>query len=191
MTGYTQQQWQGDYEDHPVRLLITCRREGYEPWTLLQEVATGAGPEEKKQASEVKVQSRAFDGGKVGVLPGGQSKPVHMLVVTNSSARPIRNLAAEVNVLGSVSPGRKPADVVGKIDPAAQRSPAIPETFTLAAHSGRQALLNAGEEAAFAWSLDVEKFPAVEFTVRFADDQDLSWEVGPALRLKKLPARDW
>jgi hypothetical protein len=31
----------------------------------------------------------------------------------------------------------------------------------------------------------------VEFTVRFADDQDLNWEVGPDLRLKKLPARDW
>jgi hypothetical protein len=191
MTSYTQQQWQGDYEGHPVRLLITCRREGYEPWTLLQEVPTGAGPEEKKQASEIKVQSRAFDGGQAGVLPRDQSKPVHMLIVTNTSARPIRNLAAEANVPGSASPGRKPADVVGRIDPAAQRGPAIPETFTLGARSSRQALLNAGEDAAFAWSLDTEAFPAVEFTVRFADDQDRNWEVGPDLRLKKLPARDW
>ena len=125
------------------------------------------------------------------MLPGDQSEPVHMLVVTNASARPIRNLAAEINVLGSASPGRKPADVVGRIDPAAQRGPAIPETFTEAARSSRQALLNAGEDAAFAWSLDAEAFPAVEFTVRFADDQDLNWEVGPDLRLKKLPARDW
>jgi hypothetical protein len=114
-----------------------------------------------------------------------------MLVVTNASARPIRNLAAEVNVPGSASPGRKPAGVVGRIDPAAQRGPAIPETFTLTARSSRQALLSAGEDAAFAWSLDTEAFPAVEFTVRFADDQDLNWEVGPDLRLKKLPARDW
>lgn len=148
MSSYSQQQWQSDYEGHPVRLLITCRREGYEPWTLLQEVATGAGPEEKKQASEIKVQSRTFDGGQAGVLPRDQSKPVHMLVVTNASARPIRNLAAEVNVLDGVSPGRKPADVVGRIDPAAQRGPAIPKTFTLAARSSRQALLNAGEDAA-------------------------------------------
>jgi hypothetical protein len=114
-----------------------------------------------------------------------------MLVVTNASPRPIRNLAAEVNVLGSVSPGRKPADVVGRIEPAAQRGPAIPEVFTLAAHSNRKDLLNAGEDAAFAWSFDVEAFPSVEFTVRFADDQDLNWEVGPDLRLRKLPARDW
>lgn len=60
-----------------------------------------------------------------------------------------------------------------------------------AAHSSRKDLLNAGEDAAFAWSFDVETFPSVEFTVRFADDQDLNWEVGPDLRLKKLPARDW
>jgi hypothetical protein len=191
MSTYSQQQWQDDYEDHPIRLLITCRREGYEPWTLLHEVATGAGPEEKRQASEIKVQPRTFDGGQAGVLPGDQSKPVHMLVVTNASPRPIRNLAAEANVLGSVSPGRKPADVVGRIEPTAQRGPAIPETFALAAHSSRKDLLNAGEEAAFAWSFAVETFPAVELTVRFADDQDLNWEVGPDLRPKKLPVRDW
>jgi hypothetical protein len=114
-----------------------------------------------------------------------------MLVVTNASARPIRNLAAEINVQGSASPGRKLADVVGRIESAAQRGPAIPETFALAAHSSRQALLNAGEDAAFAWSLDAETFPSVEFTVRFADDENLNWEAGPDLRLKKLPARDW
>jgi hypothetical protein len=81
--------------------------------------------------------------------------------------------------------------VVGRIEPTAQRGPAIPETFALAAHSSRKDLLNGGEEAAFAWSFDVETFPAVEFTVRFADDQDLNWEVGPDLRPKKLPVRDW
>jgi hypothetical protein len=81
--------------------------------------------------------------------------------------------------------------VVGRIEPPAQRRPAEPETFTLAAHSNRQALLNAGEGAAFSWSFDVEASPSVEFTVRFADDQDLNSEVGPDLRLKKLPTRDW
>jgi hypothetical protein len=70
MSTYSQQQWQDDYEDHPVRLLITCRREGYEPWILLHEVATGAGPEEKKQASEIKVQSRPLTGGKPAFCPG-------------------------------------------------------------------------------------------------------------------------
>lgn len=70
MSTYSQPQWQGGYEGHPIRLLITCRREGYEPWPLLQEVATGPGPEEKKQASEIKIQPRTFEGGKPTSCPG-------------------------------------------------------------------------------------------------------------------------
>jgi hypothetical protein len=42
MSTYNQQQWQDEYEDQPIRLLITCRRAGYEPWTLLREVVAGA-----------------------------------------------------------------------------------------------------------------------------------------------------
>ena len=42
MSTYSQQQWQEEYEDQPIRLLITCRRTGYEPWTLLREVVTGS-----------------------------------------------------------------------------------------------------------------------------------------------------
>lgn len=121
MSTYSQQQWQEDYEDQPIRLLITCRRAGYEPWTLLREVVAGARPEERKQASEIRVRSRTCDGGQAGVLPQDADKPVHMLVVTNTSDRPIRNLAAEINVLGSVSPGKKLADVVGRIEADASR----------------------------------------------------------------------
>jgi len=32
MAGTGQDKWRKQYRDHPVRLLITCRREGYEPW---------------------------------------------------------------------------------------------------------------------------------------------------------------
>jgi hypothetical protein len=191
MTGYTQQQWQEEYEDHPVRLLITCRREGYEPWTLLQEVTTGAGPEEMKQASEIRVQPRTGDGAQVGVLPKGEPKQVHMLVVTNTSSRPIRNLAAEINVPGSPSPGRKLADVTGRIEQAHLGLTATVDTFVPTARSHRQDLLDAGENAAFAWSLDAETYPKAEFTVRFADDQGLNWEVGPDLRPRKHTVRDW
>ena len=45
MTGTTQQQWRRQTEDQPIRLLITCRRDGYEPWTLPYDVTVGAeGP---------------------------------------------------------------------------------------------------------------------------------------------------
>lgn len=38
MTGASPEQWQRQFRDKPVRLLLTCRREGYEPWTVLKEV---------------------------------------------------------------------------------------------------------------------------------------------------------
>ena len=38
MGTYTQEQWQGDFLGKPVRLLITCRRDNYEPWFLLRQV---------------------------------------------------------------------------------------------------------------------------------------------------------
>lgn len=38
MSTYRQEQWQSDFEGQPIRLLITARHEGYEPWTLLKEV---------------------------------------------------------------------------------------------------------------------------------------------------------
>jgi hypothetical protein len=191
MSTYTQQQWQEGYRDHPIRLRIICQRKGYESWILLREVTTEAGPEEKKQASEIRLRHLACDGAQAGVLSKDASKQVHMLVVTNGSARPIRNLAAQINVLGSVSPGTKLADVVGTIESADIGSTATGGTFVLAARSSWKDLLDAGENAAFVWSFDTETFPSVEFTVRFADDQDLNWEVGPDRRPRKHPNRDW
>lgn len=38
MTGTSQDDWRKQYRDHPVRLLITCRREGYEPWFIQRDV---------------------------------------------------------------------------------------------------------------------------------------------------------
>lgn len=70
-------------------------------------------------------------------------------------------------------------------------STATAETFVPVARSSRQDLLDAGENAAFAWSFDVETYPKVEFTIRFTDDQQLEWEVGPDLRPRNHPVRDW
>ena len=191
MSTYSQQQWQEEYEDQPIRLLITCRRGGYEPWTLLREVMAGAGPEERKQADEVKMRPRGYDGAQAGVLPQGASKPVHVLVVTNASNRPIRNLAAQIEVFGEISPGKKLADMVGRIEQVHIGSTATDDVFVQVARGGRQELLDAGENAAFAWSFDVETYPRVGFTIRFADDHELEWEVSPDLRPRKSPVRDW
>jgi hypothetical protein len=63
-----------------------------------------AGPEERKQAGEIKIRSRICDGGQVGVLPEDASKPVHMLVVANASIRPTRSLARRGSRLQPASP---------------------------------------------------------------------------------------
>lgn len=38
------QRWRAQYDDAPVRLQVTCRRDGYEPWTVLCEVGVEADP---------------------------------------------------------------------------------------------------------------------------------------------------
>jgi hypothetical protein len=38
MTTVNQEQWQEEFVGKPIRLLITCRCEGYDPWHLLREV---------------------------------------------------------------------------------------------------------------------------------------------------------
>ena len=60
----------------------------------------------------------------------------------------------------------------------------------LVARSGRRELPDAGDNAAFAWLFDTETHPKAAFTIRFADDQELDWEVGPGLRPRRHPIRD-
>ncbi len=38
MTGTSQDEWRKQYRDHPIRLLITSRREGHEPWFVQRDV---------------------------------------------------------------------------------------------------------------------------------------------------------
>ena len=61
-------------------------------------------------------------------------------------------------------------------------STATADAFVPVARSGRRELLDAGDNAAFAWSFDTETYPKAAFTISFADDQELDWEAGPDLR---------
>jgi hypothetical protein len=38
MTGTSPEDWRRQHRGKPVRVLLTCRRAGYEPWTVLHEV---------------------------------------------------------------------------------------------------------------------------------------------------------
>lgn len=64
-------------------------------------------------------------------------------------------------------------------------STATADAFVPVARRGRRELLDAGDNAAFAWSFDTETYPNAAFTIRFADDQELDWELGPDLRPRK------
>ena len=52
-------------------------------------------------------------------------------------------------------------------------STATADAFVPVARSGRRELLDAGDNAAFAWSFDTKTHPKAAFTIRFADDQKL------------------
>ncbi len=110
--------------------------------------------------------------------------------MTSTSTRLIRNLAAQIEVSGATSPP-KLADVTGWIEQMNLGSTATADTFVPVARTGRQELLDAGVHAAFAWSLNTGMYPKAQFIIRFADDQDVGWEVGPDLRPRKHPIRDW
>jgi hypothetical protein len=43
MSPSSQNYWNQQHADRPVRLLITCRREGHEPWDVLREVKPQPG----------------------------------------------------------------------------------------------------------------------------------------------------
>ena len=94
-------------------------------------------------------------------------------------------------IAGEAATEPKLADVTGRIEQMHLGSTAIADTFLPAARTGRQELLDAGDNAAFAWSLDTETYPKAQCTIRFAEDQEVDWEVVPDLRPRKHPIRDW
>ena len=69
-------------------------------------------------------------------------------------------------------------------------STATADAFVPVARSGRRELHDAGDNTAFGWSFDTETYPKAAFTIRFADDQEPDWEIGPDLRPGKHPIRD-
>lgn len=184
--------WRKQYADKPIRLLITCRRKGDEPWTLQKDVYTKqeVGPEQRKQAGEIRIERRTYDGAQAGVLPDNATVPVYMLVVTNASNRPIRNVAAAIEVDGLF--GGRLANVVGTLRSEYTASGATDDSFTPATSVGSELeLLQAGDNAAFVWSdIAVAMYPKAKFTVRFNDDAEIAWEVGPDLRPTDLDNRN-
>jgi hypothetical protein len=149
--------------------------------------------QERQQADQVDVAGRPTDGAQAAVLPPDKGEPVHMVVVTNGSTRPIREVACKIEVIGADPSIRhdKQADVYGLMMPYALGPAAQAETFVFGERTGTIPVLRAGQKAAFVWSFTVALYPRFSVWLRFTDDAGLHWEITTDLHLQKLAKRDW
>jgi hypothetical protein len=149
--------------------------------------------QERQQADAVDVAAGAVDGGKSWVLPSDKSEPVHLVIVTNGSKRPIREVACKMEAIQTDSTIRhdKLADVYGEMREVGLGSKASVETFEPQAHASTMPVLRAGHKAGFAWAFAAARYPRFLSWVRFTDDAGLHWQVTTDLHLEKLANRDW
>ena len=55
--------------------------------------------QEREQANLVEVRAGAIDGAQAKMLPDDKSEPVHMVVVTNGSKRPVREVTVKIEAI--------------------------------------------------------------------------------------------
>jgi hypothetical protein len=164
--------------------------------------------QEREQANQVDVTTGVLDGAQARVLPTNKGEPVHMVVVTNGSKRPIRDVTCRANVYSAASElfgprradgqpvrqdelvkERRAPDVLGQvtaIDPGGEA-----QTFVLRSPGIMWPVLKAGDHVAFVWGLATAQWPRLVPLVRFTDDAGLHWEIDRDLHLQKLNSRDW
>jgi hypothetical protein len=149
--------------------------------------------QERRQADAIDVRVGGAEGGQLGVLPPDESQPVHAIIVSNNSHRPIREVACSIEAIHCDGTTRhnKLADVYGMAEALALGPGAQAETFVVEAHASTKPVLRAGTRAWFAWNFPAADYPRLLSWVRFTDDAGLHWEITTDLHLKKLPKRDW
>lgn len=155
-------------------------------------VAGRAGALERQQADEVSMLRSNIDGAQAVVLPDDATEPVHMLIVTNGSRRPIRNVVAKIegSPAGAAAKHDKFADNTGELIAVQMASAAKAGTFKPGRHGSKIAVLQGGQRAAFVWNFSTARYPNPRFTLRFTDDNALDWEIDNDLHLVKLDSRE-
>ncbi len=119
-------------------------------------------------------------------VPGADdpSKPVHMAVVVNGSARPIRDVVCRIKPHPAQDydfEARIVAELVGGQPPL--RNPR---------QAGQAPLIRAGQAFTFRFSFPFADHPDARIKVRFTDDAGLRWQIDHDLHLEKLEDRnDW
>lgn len=149
--------------------------------------------QEREQANLVDVSARSIDGAQAQVLPEESTEPVHMVVVTNGSKRPVREVTVKIEACTEDMSTRheKMADVRGTLEPYNLGPNVQGQAFVPAERSSTMPVLRAGRTAAFVWGFTTALYPRLIPWVRFTDDAGLHWEIDTSLHLKKLNHRDW
>jgi hypothetical protein len=154
--------------------------------------------QERQQADMIDVSARPTDGARATVLPEDKGEPVHMVVVRNGSARPIREVASKIEAIGADPSVRheKMADLYGELMPQQRRvlsgnEVVQAEEFRLGERTHTMPVLRAGRTASFVWGFTIARYPRFLSWVRFTDDAGLHWEIDTSLHLTRLDKRDW
>ena len=110
-----------------------------------------------------------------------------MVVVTNNSDRPVRDVASQIEVVevDQTTRQRKAADVYGEIGKSMR------EPFKAQGRDRSMPVLRARHTAEFVWSFTAAQYPRLLLWVRFTDDAGLHWEIDTSLHLQQLKHRDW
>ncbi len=142
---------------------------------------------ERQQTSQVLLTARATSAAETGVLPDNSPELVYRAIVTNRSARPIRNVSCRLLPVGQAPV--MPAVCSQLIDyPMASARTAEAEV-----HTGRAThwqISSAGDRVSFIFPVEVERYPKAYVEARFADDDGVNWEIDGEERLAKLAERE-
>jgi hypothetical protein len=146
---------------------------------------------EREQANKIDVAVTTVLGGDAQMLPPEKNEPVHVVVVSNGSNRPVRNVACKVEAwrLDGVRETTS-ADAYGEMRLVALGSTAQAEAFAFGARDRNMPVLRAGRKGAFPFPFACSQYRRLVTWVRFTDD-DQHWEIHISLHPKKLESRDW
>jgi hypothetical protein len=148
--------------------------------------------QEREQANLVDVSHRPIDSDLAQVLQTDKSEPVHMVVVSNGSRRPIREVTVKAELIREY-PDRCIRDELaygwGRLEVALDTKSG--QVFFPGEPSSTMPVLRAGETAGFVWDFTTAMWELLISSVRFTDDAGLHWEIDGTLHLEKLAEHDW
>lgn len=125
-----------------------------------------------------------------GMPVDGPQENVHMAVVTNGSARPIRDVVCRIKPRPEQDYDFGAFAVVELVD-VAIGSAALMPSLRDPKLGDRVPLIRSGQVYGFMFPFGAKAHSMAWMKARFTDDAKLQWEIDPDLHLEKLSRRDW